>query len=106
MAKYPQQHLQVLKILIAVLAVDTLGHLPITSKDYRWALTAICLHMSYVFAVLMKEKSVEKVVLAYLSGILVHKGRSVAILSNNGTGSKNIVLNEVCDQLDIKRVFF
>ena len=53
----------------------------------------------------MKKKSVEKVVQAYLSGILTHKGGNVAILSDNGTEFKNKVLNEVCDQLGIKRLF-
>ena len=88
---------------MAVLEIDTLGHLPVTSKGNRWALTAICLHTSYVFTFLMKEKSAENVVQAYLSGILVHKGRSVAILSDNGTEFKNKVLNEACNQLGIKR---
>ena len=37
-----------------VLAVDTIGHFPITSKVNRLALTAICLHTSYVFAIPMK----------------------------------------------------
>ena len=55
MARYPEQHLEILQIPMAVLAVDTIDCLPITSKDSRWALTAICLHTSYMFAVYMKE---------------------------------------------------
>ena len=53
----------------------------------------------------MKEISTENVVQAYLSGILAHKCGSVAILNDNGTEFKNKVLNKVCDQLDIKRLF-
>ena len=102
MAKYPQQHLEVLKIPMAVLAMDTIGHLPITSKGNRQALTAICLHTSDVFIIPMKEKFAANVVQAYLSGILAHKGGSVAILSNNGTEFKNKMLNKVCHQLGIK----
>ena len=45
------------------------------------------------------------VVQAYLSGILTHKGKSVAILSDNVTEFENKVLNEACDQLGIKRLF-
>ena len=90
---------------MTVLAVDTIGHLPITSQGNRWALTTICLHTSYVFAVPMKEKCAENVVQAYLSGILVHKDRGVAILGDNGTMFKNKVLTEVCDQLGIRRFF-
>ena len=50
----------------------------------------------------MREISTENVVQAYLSGLLAYQGRSVAILSNNGTEFKNKVLNEACDQLELK----
>ena len=102
MARYPQQHLEISQLQMAVLAIDMIGHLPISSKGNRWALKAICLHVSYVFVVPIMEKSAENVIQAYLSGILSHKGLSVAILSDNGTEFKNKVLNEVCDQLGIK----
>ena len=102
MAWYPQQHLEIQQRL--VLAIDTMGYLPKTFKGNRWALTALCLHPFNVFAIMMKETSAEKVVKSDLSGILVHKGRSVAILSENSTAFKNKVLNEVCDQLGIKRL--
>ena len=58
MAKYPQ-HLEILQFPMEVLAIDTIGHLPITSKGARWALTVIFLHMSYVFAILMKENQLK-----------------------------------------------
>ena len=60
---------------MAVLATDTIGHLSVTSKGYIWALTAICLHTSHMFAILIKEKSADNVLQTYLSGILAHKGR-------------------------------
>ena len=90
---------------MALIAIDTIGHLPITSKGNRWALIAVCLHTSYMFVVPMKEKSAEKVVQAYLSGLLAQKGGIVALLSDNGTGFKNKVLNEVCQPLGIKQLF-
>ena len=65
MARYPQQHLEILQLPMAVVAMDTMGHLPVTSKGNRWALTAICLHMSYAFTILMMTKSAENVVQAY-----------------------------------------
>ena len=106
MARYPEQHLEMPQIPMTVLAVDTIGHLPITSKGNRWALKAICLHVPYMLAFLMKEKSAESVIQAYLSGILAHKGGSMAILSYNDTEFKNKVLNMVYDQLSIKRLFY
>ena len=82
MVRYPQQHLEVSKIPMAVLAMDTIGHLSITSEGKRWALTAICFHMSYMFAVPMKETSAENVVQAYLSGILACYCYNIFLISN------------------------
>ena len=82
---------------MAMLAIDPIGHLPITSKGNRCVLTAIGLHMSYMLTVTMKEKSAEHVVQAYLSDILAPTGRSIAIWSDKGTESKNKVLNKVCE---------
>ena len=79
MGRYPQHCLEIPQIPVAVLAMDTIGHLTITSKGNRWALTAICLHTSYMFAFLMKEKSADNAVQAYLSGILAHKSGWMAI---------------------------
>ena len=79
-ARYPQQHIEVLQTPMAVQAMDTIGHLPITAKSNRWALTAICLHASYILTVPTKEKSAENVVKSYLSGILAHKGGGVAYI--------------------------
>ena len=85
--------------------MGTIGHLPISSKGNRWAFTAVFLHMYFVFALLTKEKSAESVVQAYLSGIPANKGGNVAILVDNGTDFQYKVLNEVCGQLSIKRLF-
>ena len=59
MAMYQQKHLEIPQIPIAVLAIDITGHLPVTLKGNRWALTAIYLHTLYVFVVPMQEKSAE-----------------------------------------------
>ena len=42
----------------------------------------------------MKETSAENAVQAHLSGIFVHKGDSIAIITDNGTELKNTVLTE------------
>ena len=46
MAKYPQQHLEIPQVPVAVLAMDTISHLPVTSTGYQGDLTAICMHTS------------------------------------------------------------
>ena len=40
-------------------------------------------HTSYMFMVLIKKKSGDNIVQAYLSGILANKGGSIAQLSDN-----------------------
>ena len=65
MPRFPQQYLEVPQILMAVLAMDTIGHLPIPSKGDRWDLAAICLHTSYMSANPVKKTSAENVVQAY-----------------------------------------
>ena len=68
MAKYPQTHLEIPLILIAILAIDIIGHLSIIIKGKRWSLTAICLYTLYVLAV-----PAENIIQACLSSILAHK---------------------------------
>ena len=34
MAKYPQKHIEMPQVLMVVLAMDTIGHLPDTSKGH------------------------------------------------------------------------
>ena len=51
MVRYPQQHLEVPKGTMAVLAMDTIGCLSITANAHRQVLMAICLHTSYIFVV-------------------------------------------------------
>ena len=41
MVRYPQQHLEVQKVPMAVLAMETIDQLPIASNNRRWELMAI-----------------------------------------------------------------
>ena len=40
MARYAQKHLEVPQIPMAILAIDTIDYLLVTSKEKTWALTA------------------------------------------------------------------
>ena len=102
MVKYPQTHLEIPQIPMAVLAIDTIAHLPGDSKDNKWPLTAISLNTSYVFTVSMKEKSAEIVIQAYLSGIHANEVGSVAILSDNGTEFTVMLLMKHVINLELK----
>ena len=58
-----QKHLEIPQIPVAVLAMDTIGHLIVTSRGHKWALTAICMHTCvYMHTTPVKEKSTENVV--------------------------------------------
>ena len=85
MTKYLQQHLEIPSVPMAAWAMDTIDHLPVTSRGHHRALKATGMHTSYVFAITMKEKSAENVEQAYLSGLFTQKGGSIATFSDNGT---------------------
>ena len=87
---------------MAVLDIDTIGHLPVMSKGNGCALKAVCLHTSYVFTFPKKEKTAEKGINTYLSGILAYKAGSVATLSSHGSELKNKAVNEACDQFELR----
>ena len=101
----PRNTKKYLEVPMAVLAMDTIGHLPVMSRGHQWALTAICMHMSYAFTILVRDKSAENVIQAYLSRIFAYKEGSIAILTDDGTELKNTVLTDACEQLGIKRLY-
>ena len=73
-----------------------------TNKFQRWVLT-----VSHIFCVCNSDegKLPENVIQTYISCIIAHAGRSIAILSDSGTEIKNKVLNVAYHQLDMKRLF-
>ena len=105
MTMYAHLHLEIAKIPIAILAMDTIGRLPATLKGHHDALTAIWLHMSFIFAIPLKEKSAHHIVYAYLTGILAKVGEGCAILLDNGTEFCNKSFIAACGQLGIKWIY-
>ena len=86
---------------MAILAMDTIGRLPVTPKGHHYALTAICLHMSFILVIPLKEKSVQHIVHTYLTGILAKVRGSCTTLSDNRTELCNKSLIAACDRLGI-----
>ena len=91
------------QVPVVVLAMDSRSCLSVTSKGHQWALTEICMHTSYVFAILMKERSVKCFFKPTYQAYFEQSG--LAILSNNGTKLKNAVLNDTCEELGIKKLY-
>ena len=82
---------------MTILPMDTIGRLSVTSKRHHYALTAICLHMSFIFAIPLKEKSAQHIVHVYLTGILAKAGGSCSILLDKGPEFYNKSLIAVHD---------
>ena len=60
------------------------------------------MHTSYVFCILLKTKTAEEVVQAYLHQVCSKFGGSEKILSDNGTEFKNKLFKEVASQLGVE----
>ena len=41
-------HLEIPQVPVAVLAMNSIGHLPVTSRGHWWTFTVICMHTSCV----------------------------------------------------------
>ena len=104
MTKYAHLHLEIPQFPMAILAMDTIGRLPVISKGHHYALTAICVHMSFIFAIPLKEKSAQHIVHAYLTGILAKVERSLLSCWIT-TEFHNKSLIAACDQLGIKQIY-
>ena len=59
----------------------------------------------YTMAVAIPNKSAETVVKVYMDYIYSIFGGSSHMLTDNGSGFRNDVFDEVCDKLGIKRVY-
>ena len=92
---HPQLHLEVPKVPFTCIAIDSIGKLPTTSSENRYALTCIDLLTSYIIAVPMPNKTAESVIEAYLSDILSRARASMVCLLDNGLELKNSQMNKV-----------
>ena len=60
------------------------------------------MHTSYVFCILLKTKTAEEVVQAYMCHMYSKCGGSEKILSDNGTELKNKLFKEVTNQQGVE----
>ena len=77
----------------------------VTSKGNRFILTCIDMLTGYTMAIPIPDKSAKTVCDAYRTHIYCIFGGSSRILTDNGTEFKNEQFNELCMQLEIKRVY-
>ena len=82
------------------------GRFSWTSSGHEYALTVICMLTGYVFCIPLKTKSAEEIVDKYLAHVTFTFGHSRKILSDNGTGFKNTLFEEVAKQLGVERKMY
>ena len=100
--KYVTLHFDVATFPMQIISMDLIGEFhPPTAKRNRYALTVICMLTGYIFCIPLKTKTAEEVIQAYIDNIYSKFGGSMKILSDNGTGFKNKIFEQVAKELGI-----
>ena len=103
--KYERNHLLIPKKLFDGICLDCVGPLERSKRNFKWILTCINLHSSFMIAVPMKLKSADDVIPAYVETILLQIGPSRFILMDNGTEFKNNTMSKVLNRLNTEHKF-
>ena len=101
--KYATFHFDVATFLMQFISMDLIGEFhPPTSGKHRYALTVICMLMSYVFCIPLKTKNAEEVIQAYIDNMYSKFGGSLKMLSDNSTEFRNRVFEQVAKELGLE----
>ena len=103
--KYESKHLPIPDKPFDGISLDCVGLLERSKRGFKWILTCIYLHSSYLLAVPMKLKSADDVIHAYIKTILPQIGPSRFILTDNGTEFKNDTMGNVLNRLNTEHRF-
>ena len=100
--RYATLHSNVATFQMQFISMDLIGEFhPPATKGKRYALTVICMLTGYVFCIPLKSKTAEEVLQAYVDNMYSKFGRSMKILSDNGTEFKNKVFEQVAKELGV-----
>ena len=100
------KHFKMPEIPMQLICMDLVGPIsPVSSRGNCFILTCIDMLTGFTVAILIKDKSASTVCNAYRARIYCTFGGSARILMDNGTEFKNEEMDELCRQLDIKRVY-
>ena len=103
--KYENKHLPIPHKPFDGICLDCVGPLEQSSRGYKWILTCIDLHSSYLIATPMKSKLADDVLHPYIETILPKIGPSQFILTDNGMEFKNDTMREVLHRLNTEHKF-
>ena len=100
------KHFKIPEIPMQLICMDLVGPIsPVSSRGNRFILTCIDMLTDFTVAIPIKDKSASTVCDAYKAHIYCTFGGSARILMDNGTEFKNEQMDELCRQLNIKRVY-
>ena len=103
--KYESKHLPILDKAFDGICLDCVGPLERSKQSFKWILTCIDLHSSFLLAMPMKSKSADDVIHAYIETILPQIGPSRFILTDNRTEFKNDTMKSVLIRLYTEHKF-
>ena len=103
--KYESKHLLIPQRPFDGICLDCFGPLERLSRGFKWILTCIDLHSSFLLAMPMKSKSVDDIIHPYIESILPRIGPSKYILMDNGMEFKNDMMREVLHRLNMEHKF-
>ena len=100
------KHFKVPEVPMQLICMDLVGPIsPVTSRGNRFILMCIDMLTGFMIAVPIKDKTVSTVCDAYRAHVYCIFGSSARILTDNGTEFKNEQMDELCKQLNVKRVY-
>ena len=100
------KHFKVPEVPMQLICMDLVGPiLPVTSRGNRFILTCIDMLTGFTIAVPIKDKTTSTVCDAYRAHVYCIFGGSARILTDNRTEFKNEQMDELCKQLNVKRVY-
>ena len=100
-------HFDSLDLPMEFICMDLVGpiHRP-SSRGNKYVLTVIDMLTGFTIAVPIKNKNAETICDAYRDNIYCVFGGSSRMLKDNGSEFKNKEMQEVCDTLGLKHIFF
>ena len=103
--KYESKHLLIPQRPFDGICLDCIAPMERSSRGFKWILTCIDLHSSFLLAVPMKSKSADDIIHTYIQSILPRIVPSHNILTDNGTEFKNDMMKEVLHRLNTEHKF-
>ena len=100
------KHFKVPEVPMQLICMDLVGPIyPVTSRGNRFILTCIDMLTGFMIAVPIKDKMASTVCDVYRAHVYCIFGSSARILTDNGTEFRNEQMDDLCRQLNVKRVY-